>query len=51
MENEKVKNKSTLLLSVEATISNFGSVSLLTAKMAMKRPKKVGKNMMEESAK
>lgn len=40
-----------LVLPVEAAISNFGLVSLLTTKMATKRPKKVAKNMMEESSK
>lgn len=49
MESEKVKNKLTLVLSVEAAVSSSGSVSLPTAKMATKRPKKVARNMMEES--
>ena len=30
MENEKAKNKLKLVLSVEAAVLNFGSVSLLT---------------------
>lgn len=49
MESEKVKNKLTLVLSVEAAVSSSGSASLPTAKTATKRPKKVTGNMMEES--
>lgn len=39
----KVQNALKLVLPVEAAISNRGEISLPTAKMAMKRPKKVAK--------